>query len=439
MLLSAIVLFGCGMGDNIIYPRQSTGHNGPAENPSAQPPVTTKEPPEQLSQRQSFFRQSSIPPTKIALLLPLSGQYRDLGQTLLDAAQLALFNVDEPNLILVPIDTKDTPFGAVEAANKAVAEGAKLILGPVFSQSAKSIASIAKAHNISVVSFSNDKSLAGTGVYTIGFSPDQQIRRVLDYAIQNGIDDYTAVVPNDAYGAAVVQELRDTILSNNKTSILKTEIFRTDKNNEPLLLKESVTSALRSAINTRPTRDYDKKTKTYNDNPIKYPRGMLIPEGGKDLAQISAILQEAKHDGKTVQLLGSGQWASPENRHNTVLEGAWFAGPPDDRHSNFESSFESAYGYKPMGIAGLAYDGIALAATLAKLADGKDFSKEALEDPKGFIGVDGIFRFRKDGLCERGLAVMTVKDGNFVTISPAPENFVGFTNTIRDVKKKKKD
>ncbi len=231
--------------------------------------------------------------------------------------------------------------------------------------------------------------------------------------------------------------MRETIGENKKASVLKTQVFRLDNNSEPIMLKEAVFSALDAAVSMKPLKDYDQVKKAYNENPIKYPRALLMPTGGKQLEQIMAILAENKHDSKTVQLLGSAQWSLADISKNTGLEGAWIAGPPQDRRENFERKFEETYGYRPINIAGLAYDGIALAITLAKLSGDGQFSREALEDPKGFVGVDGIFRFRKDGLTERGLAVMQVKNGAFDIISPAPEDFVDFKNTIRSIKRGK--
>ena len=72
---------------------------------------------------------------RVGLLLPLSGQNRQLGQSMLNAAQMALFDLGDDSFQLIPRDTKGTPGGASEAARDAIAEGAQLILGPLYSSS----------------------------------------------------------------------------------------------------------------------------------------------------------------------------------------------------------------------------------------------------------------------------------------------------------------
>ena len=105
------------------------------------------------------------------------------------------------------------------------------------------------------------------------------------------------------------------------------------------------------------------------------------------------------------------------------MQGAWFAAPPKERREIFESKFKEIFGYQPNELASLAYDGIALTATIARITKGQDFSNSALTNPRGFVGIDGIFRFKDNGLTERGLAVIEIWDGKFYSVSPSPQNF----------------
>lgn len=424
-----LVIQGCSSQpsrQDSYFPDQSTVFRQPDQYKQI---IRRYPPPKILENEAPVFKSfSSLPEVKIAFLVPLSGKYEKIGQNLLDAAQLALFSVDEPNLILLPIDTKGTSYGAVEAANKAVEQGAKIILGPLFGGSAKEVASIAAEKNISIVSFSNDKSLAGTGVFAIGFRPEQQISRIIEFAMQQGIEDFTAVLPNDLYGAAAAKEMRETVAANDMASVLKTEIYRVGRDGKAAKLRGHVFSAFNSAINTKPPKDYDDELKAYNFNPIRYPRAMLIAEGGQRLKDISNLLKKYRHDKSLIQLLGTEQWYSDEVLTNPVLDGAWFSTAPDDRRKKFHERFSASFGYEPAKIASLAYDAIALTATIARISSGEDFSKEALMNPRGFYGVDGIFRFKEDGLTERGLAVMRINNGQFEIVSPAPTNFVEVKN-----------
>lgn len=388
--------------------------------------VKRYEPPQEMAEKKRVIFNRVISarnPVKIAILLPLSGKYEALGNNLLDAAQLALFGINNSNLVLMPIDTKGTSFGALDAANKAIKQEAKLIIGPVFGASAKAISSLAAENNINVISFSNDKKLAGSGVFAIGFLPEQQIRRVVEYAMDIGVEDFTAVLPNSTYGASVAKEVRETVGQNPAASVLKTEIFRVGKTGKALKLSSHVYKAFSSSINTKPPKDYDEELKAYNYNVIKYPRAMIIAEGGSRLRKITGLLGRYRHDKEVLQLLGGAQWHEESFLDNEVLQDSLFAAPPKNRRDSFERSFENIYGYKTNKIGSLAYDAVALVAAVARISGETDFTREQLANPRGFIGVDGIFRLLNSGLTERGLAIMTIKDGQFKIVDAAPNNF----------------
>ena len=105
-----------------------------------------------------------------------------------------------------------------------------------------------------------------------------------------------------------------------------------------------------------------------------------------------------------------------------ALVGGWFAASPPDARGHFDSRFRATYGHAPPRLASLAFDAAALAAVLAK--SGPDpFTTEAIQNPRGFAGVDGLFRFTADGLVQRGLAVLEVGPQGNTVVSPAPTSF----------------
>ncbi|MCH7943884.1 MAG: penicillin-binding protein activator [Proteobacteria bacterium] len=146
-------------------------------------------------------------PVSVALLLPLTGPSADLGQALFEAAQLALFDVGNEDFVLLPRDTLGTPEGAAIAANQALADGARLVIGPLFSGSVAAVAPITQLAGVNVVAFSSDRSVARPGVYLMGFLPGQQVVRVVEYAITRGLKWFTALAPSNAYGQSMVAAL----------------------------------------------------------------------------------------------------------------------------------------------------------------------------------------------------------------------------------------
>jgi ABC-type branched-subunit amino acid transport system substrate-binding protein len=124
----------------------------------------------------------------VALLVPLSGANAELGQAILDAAQLALFEAGGDRLILVPRDTGGNAAGAANAARAVIGEGARLILGPLLAPEVEAVKPLARDAHLDVIAFSTVTNLAGGNVFLMGFLPRQEVVREVGYAREHGID-----------------------------------------------------------------------------------------------------------------------------------------------------------------------------------------------------------------------------------------------------------
>ena len=351
--------------------------------------------------------------TAVALLLPLSGPSAPLGRAMLDAAQMALFDVADDRFALVPRDTQGTPAGAARAANQAIALGAKLILGPLLMPEVEAVKPIARAANVNVVAFSTAVQLAGDGVYLMSFLPKQQVDRVVTVAHDKGASRFAALVPSTPYGQLVVDELRAATATMG-ASVDRVELY------DPAARDPS--GSVRRLAGHGPTRAAARgqpqpAAATAPDAPFD---ALLLPEGGGRLKEMAALLPYFDIDTEKVHLLGTGVWDEPGLGTEPALVGGWFAAPPPEARADFEQRFQTLFKRRPPRLATLGYDAGALAALLAR---SNGFSSSTLENPSGFSGVDGIFRFGPDGLVQRGLAVLQVTKTGTSVVAPAPETF----------------
>jgi hypothetical protein len=89
----------------------------------------------------------------------------------------------------------------------------------------------------------------------------------------------------------------------------------------------------------------------------------------------------------------------------------------------FSERYTTAYGSAPHPIAGLAYDGIAAIGALVSQGKSDALTGQALTQPAGFAGVNGVFRLLADGTNERGLTVSQILDGQVLVLDAAPRGF----------------
>ena len=409
------MLWGCATQ------QQATPPAAPQQPPP--PPVTQVEPlPPPLPEG----------PIRVGLLLPLSGDAAAVGTDMLDAAQLALFDVGDNDLVLLPRDTSNTAEGASAAARDALDNGAQLLLGPLFSASTVAVAPLAVARNVRVLSFSNDAAAAGRGAYIMGFRPEEQVERVVRFAHSQGLTRVAALAPDDAYGARALRAWRAASAGTPGIQPGPSATYQADGVGAADVVARLTGSAQRQATGEEQRRALVSRTDAAGRLAMQRAEApavaqlpfdaLLLPDSGARLQTVLGLLDSHGLDSRQTRLLGTMLWQDdPGVANEPGLQGAWMATVAPDGLQAFARHFEDTFGRKPGPLAGLAYDATALAAVLARSE--RRFDDAALTAPAGFAGRLGIFRLMPSGITEHGLAVVEVGAGSSRLLDPAPGAF----------------
>jgi ABC-type branched-subunit amino acid transport system substrate-binding protein len=386
LVAAALTLAGCTSGsfDRLGASEQPPPPPSPEPQPGAPPPGGTTIGTGQIH---------------VALILPLSAQGNAgvAATSMKNAAELALAEFKDPNIQLLVKDDGGTPQGAQAAAQQALAEGAEIIIGPLFAQSVNAVGQVARQRNIPVIAFSTDASVATRGVYLLSFLPETDVRRIVDYAVSRGKRSFAALMPDNAYGSVVEAAFQQEV-SRRGGRVVVLEKYPLD----PGRMSESIRRVAQAASGAD---------------------SIFIPDGADAVPQVVQGLAAAGVNLKRVQLLGTGLWDDPRIFSTAQLDGGWYAAPEQAGFRNFAQRYRARYGSEPVRTATLSYDAVALVAALVKTQGPQRFSEQVLTNSSGFAGIDGVFRFRADGTNERGLAVLRVAPGGGQVVSPAPKSF----------------
>ena len=397
LALASVVTFALGLAG---CAQQTVAVKSPASQaPVAVVPTAPLAPTPVLQPQKPLNLVNTGGKTDVALLLPLSGPTAPLGRDMLDAAQLSLIELGADDMVLTPKDTHGTAAGAAAAAQLAIAEGAKLIVGPLTAPEAEAVKPIAQAAHVNVLAFSSIASIAGDGLFLMGILPREELTRIASYARSTGVEHFAALVPNNTYGQVVADEFGRAVASVGGT-MDDSEVYEPGGSDLKPVIKHLAANG--------------KFTFT----------ALLVPETGTKLKNTVAQLGLAEINQQKVKLLGTGIWDVPDLGAEPSLIGGWYAAPQPEARAGFQERFRQAYGHVPQRLATLAYDAVGVAAVLDR-TPGSDFSVAAIANPNGYAGADGIFRFRADGTAERGLAVLQVEHAGTSVASPAPESFDG--------------
>ncbi|WP_305986531.1 penicillin-binding protein activator [Roseibium sp. MMSF_3544] len=339
---------------------------------------------------------------RVGLLLPLGGTggNASIGTVFKNAASLALQNFPNADVQLLVKDTGGTAEGGRSAAQTAISEGAELILGPVFAPAVSGAATAARAAGVPVIAFSTDTSVAARGVYLLSFLPETDVKRIIGYANSQQKRSYAALIPEGSYGAVAEAAFRQEVGRGAGRIATIQRYSMSGSDTSDLVAKAT---ALQSVVNNIDA--------------------LFVPAGGGVPALVVQTLANQNAPLGSIKMLGSGQWDTAQVKNNPTLAGAWFAGPEDKGFQGFAQRYQSTYGSAPPRNASLVYDGVTLAAGLIRSAGPQRFQQSILTNRDGFIGIDGLFRFKSNGLNERGLAVYQITGQGTQVISPAPRDF----------------
>ena len=370
------------------------------------------------SQDQINKSQENLETIKVALLCPLSGQLSSEGQAILNAGTLALFDLAPENFQLLPYDTGGTIDGAWNAAIQALDSGAELIIGPLLSQQVAKIAPLAKAAGINVIAFSNDSTVAGNGVYLIGNTVEQQVETVVEYVTSLGYKRFAALLPDNRYGHSVLMHYQNSLnirgvelsrigfYNTNKSDIenVVRDLADYGKRTKALSIEKKTLAKRNDEISRRALKRLEK-FHTLGDVDFE---ALLLTDDSSRLTQIIPLIPYFEIDPSKVQLMGLEVWDDWDLLNDpTVVGGVYSASLPESQ-VKFSRHYQEIYGKKPLRVAALAYDAIALAAVLSKEKIEGRFDESRLTIERGFSGASGSFKFLINGFTQRQLAIIKV-------------------------------
>jgi outer membrane PBP1 activator LpoA protein len=329
---------------------------------------------------------------RVALLVPLSGENAAVGRSIANATTMALLDTSAENL---RITTYDTATGAATAAASAIRDGNKLILGPLLREDVSSVLSRARPADVPLITFSNDTSVAAPDVFVMGHVPEQSVTRTVAYASQQGSRRFAALVPDGDYGRRTGEALSRAVAGVGGT-LAGVESY--DRSN---------TSIVSAAERLKAAGGYD---------------AVLIAEGPRLAAMAAAALRDG---GTQVYLLGTELWSGEAAvASSAALRGAVFSAVSDNRFRQFASSYETRFGEQPFRLATLGYDAVLLTLRIARdWQPGRNFPAGRMLAEDGFLGLDGPFRFRSNGVGERAMEVREVGNGSVSVVDSAPTRF----------------
>ncbi|MTH63782.1 penicillin-binding protein activator [Paracoccus shanxieyensis] len=343
-------------------------------------------------------------PVQVALLVPGGAPDLDwLARSLTNSARMAAADAQGATIDVRVYNAGSDPATAVAQATQAADQGAKIILGPLFADSANAVGNAMAPRGINVLSFSNNADIAGGNVFVLGNTFANTANRLVKYAKDTGRRRIMVVAEDDAAGQIGAQAIQQAIQRNG--------VVMAGMAVHPVS-REGIDGVIPNIQQAAQSGNVDAIFMTAN-------QGAVLP-------YLTDGLANAGVTSATVQMMGLTRWDQPSERLGLRgIQGGWFALPDNSMKAQFEQRYRSAYGEAPHDLASLSYDGVAAIAALVRAGKRNALTTAGLTQNAGFAGVTGAFRLNRDGTNDRALSVATITGGRVQILDPAPKSFGG--------------
>lgn len=330
----------------------------------------------------------------VGVLLPLSGKAADIGQGMQNAMFMALDDLKNNRLMLKFYDTKSSETGALQAAEKAISEGADLILGPLMGEEVKAMANVALSEDVPVVSFTTSPQVLQKGIYTIGLLNAEQIDRAVSYAVSQNRTRMAMLVPDNNSGLNIVKA---AIMSaeTNKMKLTKVAFYNPNRMDFSSIVKELSSQS-----------DFDT---------------VLIADNGNRLKSIASMFAYNDIMYPDVLFMGTSAWDNTNLSKETILYNSVYPMVSKNYGTYFADKYKNTFGEQPKTIYSFAYDSVLLASILS--GKNRDDLNVGITGKSGFIGVNGFFKILPTGQSFHSLEMLEItKDGTKVVSSASKKN-----------------
>ena len=361
---------------------------------------------------------------KVGVMLPLSGEHSEIGNLILNAIEMAVFQTEVNKLELHIKDTEAKSDKAKKVLSELIDEGVKVVIGPLFSKSLAAIQSEVTSKNINIFALTNNINLRNKGIWIFGVDPQAQTEKVLRYALEKGSKNIAALLPQNAYGLL----LFDTITSFTQANLMKIEKIEFYN----FSLESQRKTAQKISKGFKEYKLYLDKIKELDNEEEKVNEvlfmekpfdSVFIAAAGQNLTVLSSQLQYNNVDPKIVQYLGISSWEDSSILNEPALEGGVFVTTSEMYQKKIKFIYKNSFNNEMPKIAMIAYDIVALLGSLNNL--GSNFNIYDLVNDEGYIGLRGLFRLKENGVVERAFQLKKIKNKKFTILNKANSQFSG--------------
>ena len=354
---------------------------------------------------------------KIGLIVPLSGEYSNIGNSIIKSIRLAINKIDDERIEIIPKDTKSNPIDTLRVSKKLYDDGIRIVIGPVFNENSKYLDEL---KDITFLSFTNKIKQNPSNVISAGVNAISQINTIKKFKRINNLERSIFLIPKTDYK-------KEIELAINKTNIKLKDKFIYDK--DPTLLTKQIEKLTRYSQRKQNLKNEIKRLEnssiTNKDKKIENLKkrdtfgginfdSVIIADFDESLKSVTTSLLYTDISSRRITYITLNQWFDKSLLKETSLQPIYFPSINKDNYNKFIDDFLKHYNSKPNQLSFLSYDLIGLIYFLLYDNNFK-VSKNIFYKKNKFKGKIGVFEINKNIITHQ-LNFYSAENNEFIKI-----------------------
>ena len=354
---------------------------------------------------------------KVGVLLPLSGKFENIGQSLLKSIQLGLFDIDNKNIKIYPKDSKGNALDAYLSAKKFQEMGIEIVIGPIFHESLERLGEI---NNITFISATNKTQEIPKNTIAFGINLDSQMNTLKKYFDEIKVSKTLLLSPRSDFNYQTESIAKKDILKFYRTYSYDSDPKKITGEIEKITKYRERKKDLERRIKILEKSELDKDKHELKKLEQKHTLGkvnfdsVFVVDFGERLKSVLASFMFSDVSSEKVNFFTLNQWFDETLFGENSLLNLHFPSIDYDNLKKFEKRYFKAYNEKPNEISILAYDALGLI-YYCWSNNNFNFKIDQLFHKNGFKGLQGEFII-KDNLSLQKLKIYKVAEKEFIKV-----------------------
>jgi len=335
---------------------------------------------------------------KIGLIVPLSGENKEIGESILNSVRLAINKINNNKIQIVPKDTKSNPEQTLKVSKELYQNGIKIILGPVFN---KNLAYLDELNEVFFISFTNKILNNPNNVIAAGINAVSQIKAISKFQELSNLERSIFLIPNSNFKNEIEEAISSTKIKLKNTFIYDTDPTLLTAQIEKLTRYHQRKQRLKDEIERIKNSEQANKEKIITSLEKKDTLGginfdsVIIADFDESLKSVTTSLLYTDVSSKRIHYICMNQWFDKSLLKEKSLQPIYFPSVNKNNYEEYLNEYLKTFNKYPNQISFLSYDLVGLVYFLLFqndfVIDEKIFYKK-----NRFKGKIGIFEINKN-------------------------------------------